>query len=129
VVVGDPGSGGDLSLYKDGLTIARIVLQRDGRYHLRSPVTWPRKSWPNLESAKHGAESFALVCLPLDPVLAKRISKDNSTSHPWGHRAIGHCRARKRSAPTGSHLASLRRTSLLSYLGRRAKGEREFLAG
>jgi hypothetical protein len=78
---GDPGAG-DLSLYdKDGLTIARIV-QSDGRYHLRSPLTWPREIWPDVESARHDAETFALGSLSLDPALTKRIAKDNSTLHP-----------------------------------------------
>jgi hypothetical protein len=83
---GDPGIG-DLSLYdKDGLTLTRLVLA-DGRYRLRSPVTWPRMSWPDLEEAKHHAESLALSAIPLasvDPKLAARIKRDNSTPHPMG---------------------------------------------
>jgi hypothetical protein len=80
---GDPGTG-DLSLYdKDGLTIARIV-RGDGRYHLPSPLSWPRQTWSDLESARHDAETFALVNLSLHPALAKRIAKDNSTPHPMG---------------------------------------------
>jgi len=84
---GDPDQG-DHSLYnKDGLTIARIVLAGDGRYHLRSPITWPRMSWPDLERAKRGAEAMALVAMPLasvDPKLAARIKRDNETPHPMG---------------------------------------------
>ena len=58
---------GDHSLYDaDGLTIARVVLDGD-RYVLRCPNAWPRQSWPDLERAKHGAESFALMSLPLGP--------------------------------------------------------------
>jgi hypothetical protein len=80
---GDPGTG-DLSLYdEDGLTIARVV-QGDGRYQLCSPVTWPRQTWADLESARDDADPFALVSLSLDPALAKRIVKDNSTRHPMG---------------------------------------------
>jgi hypothetical protein len=57
---------GDLSLYdEEGLTIARLVLE-GGSYRLRTPVTWPRLSWPDLEQAKHGAESIALANLPLE---------------------------------------------------------------
>jgi hypothetical protein len=84
---GDPGIG-DLSLYdKDGLTLARIVLQDNGRYHLRSPIAIPRQCWPDLEAAKHGAESFALMATPLaslDPKLAARLRRENSTPHPMG---------------------------------------------
>ena len=83
---GDPGIG-DLSLYdKGGLTLARIVLE-NGRYHLRAPVTWSRVSWPDLEGAKRGGESFALVTMSLDavdPKLAARIKRDNETAHPMG---------------------------------------------
>jgi hypothetical protein len=84
---GDPGIG-DLSLYnKDGLTIARIVLGSDGRYHLRTPVATPRMSWADLDEAKCRAESLALMSIPLatvDPKLAARIKRDNSTPHPMG---------------------------------------------
>ena len=54
-----------------------------GRYHLRSPLTWPRPSWSNLEQARRGAESLAL-CNPLDPDLAARIKRYNTTPHPMG---------------------------------------------
>jgi hypothetical protein len=78
---------GDCSLYDaEGLTKARIVL-KDGRWHLRSPVTTPSQSWDSQEAAEHGAESYALMAIPLaeiDPKLAARIAKDNSTPHPMG---------------------------------------------
>src|SRR5262249_11259488 len=84
---GDPGIG-DLSLYnKDGLTLARIVLEDGGRNYLRSPVTRPRLSWTDLKEARHRAESVALSAIALDtadPKLAARIKKDNSTPHPMG---------------------------------------------
>jgi hypothetical protein len=88
---------GDHSLYdRDGLTIARVV-QDDDRYRLRTPVvrlspgvrlrdTW-HLEWPSLEKAKHGAESFALMAMPLasvDPKLAARIKRDNASPHPMG---------------------------------------------
>src|SRR5262245_46137927 len=80
---GDP-EGGDHSLYnKDGLTIARVVLE-DGRYRLRSPISIPPQSWPDLEAAKRGAESFALMALPLDKQTAARVLRDNSSPHPMG---------------------------------------------
>src|SRR5262249_43364250 len=51
---------GDHSLYdRDGLTIARVVLEDGGRYHLRTPVTIPRQAWASLDEARRGAESFA----------------------------------------------------------------------
>jgi hypothetical protein len=82
---GDP-SVGDLSLYnRDGLTVARVVLEGDGRYHLRKPVALPRQTWAHLEEAKRGAESFALMAVPLaavDPKLAARIERENETPHP-----------------------------------------------
>ena len=78
----------DHSLYdRDGLTIARVVLEGDGRYHLRSPVTWLRMSWADLGEAKRGAESLALMAMPLeavDPKLAARIKRENSTPHAMG---------------------------------------------
>ena len=53
---------GDLSLYdKGGQTIARVVLEGDGRYHLQKPIAIPRQAWARLEEAKRGAESFALA--------------------------------------------------------------------
>jgi hypothetical protein len=74
----------DHSLYdRDGLTIARIVLV-DGRYHLRTPVATPCPSWATIEEAKRGAESFALMAMPLDPKVAARIKRDNETPHPMG---------------------------------------------
>jgi hypothetical protein len=83
---GDPGVG-DLSLYdNDGLTLARLVLE-DGRYQLRSPITWPRMAWASLDEAKHRAESLALAAIPLesfDPKLAARIKRENSLPHPMG---------------------------------------------
>jgi hypothetical protein len=80
---GDPVEG-DLSLYdKDGLALARLVLE-GGRYHLRSPLTWPRMSWPDFEQARRGTESFALFSLPLDPDLAARIKRYNTTPQPMG---------------------------------------------
>jgi hypothetical protein len=79
---------GDLSLYdRDGLTIGRLVLAADGRYRLQSPITRPRLSWPTLVEAKRGAESFALMAMPLeavDPKLAARIKRNNETPHPMG---------------------------------------------
>jgi hypothetical protein len=81
---GDP-DGGDHSLYdRDGLTAARVVLEPDGRYHLRSPIAYPPQSWPDLDTAMRGAVSFALACLPVDPKVAARIKRDNETSHPMG---------------------------------------------
>jgi hypothetical protein len=84
IPIGD-SIAGDLSLYdRDGLTVARIVLEPDGRYHLRSPIARPPQSWPDLDAAKRGAVSFALTGLPLDPKLATRIKRDNETPHPMG---------------------------------------------
>jgi hypothetical protein len=78
----------DHSLYdRDGLTIARVVLEGDGRYHLRKPIATPRQAWAHLEEAKRGAESFALMAIPLaavGPKLAARIKRDNETPHPMG---------------------------------------------
>ena len=81
---GDPDHG-DHSLYDgNGLTVARIVLQDDGRYHLRTPATWPRVSWPDLVEARRHAEALALVAIPVDPKLAARIRRDNETPLPLG---------------------------------------------
>jgi hypothetical protein len=80
---GDPVEG-DLSLYdKDGLALARLVLE-GGRYHLRSPLIRPRPSWPNLEQARRGTETLALCSIPLDPNLAARIKRYNTTPPPMG---------------------------------------------
>lgn len=81
---GDPESG-DHSFYdRNGLTIARFVLESDGRYHLRTPVAIPRMSWADLDEAKHRAAEIALAALPLDPKTAARIQRDNETPHPMG---------------------------------------------
>jgi hypothetical protein len=75
----------DLFLYDgDGLTVARVVLGADGRYHLRAPNSVPPQSWPDLDVAKRGAEGFALMALPLEYRIAARITRDNETSHPMG---------------------------------------------
>ena len=75
----------DHSLYdRDGLTVARLVLEGDGRYHLRAPLTWPRMAWSDLDEAERCAESLALCNLPLDPPRAARIKQDNSAPHPMG---------------------------------------------
>ena len=58
-----------------------------GRYHLRSPLTWPRMAWSDLGEAKRCAASLALAAIPLeaaDPKLAARIKRDNETPHPMG---------------------------------------------
>jgi hypothetical protein len=79
---GDP-EGGDHSLYdSDDLTVARVVLGPDGRYHLRSPIAAPRQSWSGLDEAKRRAEAVALSALPLDPKLVARVKRDNETAHP-----------------------------------------------
>jgi hypothetical protein len=84
MLAGDPIVG-DLSLYdRDGLTVARIVLEPDGRHHPRAPIVRPPQSWADLDSAKRGAVSFALAGLPLDPKLATRLARDNETPHPMG---------------------------------------------
>jgi len=77
----------DHSLYdRDGLTVARIVLV-DGRYHLRTPIAIPRQSWASLDEARRGSESYALMAMPLksvDPKIAARFKRENSTPHPMG---------------------------------------------
>ena len=75
---------GDLSLYdKHGLTMVRLVLE-GGRYHLRHSLVCPRMSWPDLEQARHGAESLALCSLGLDANLAARVKRNNETAHSMG---------------------------------------------
>src|SRR5262249_43836239 len=78
----------DHSLYdRDGLTIARVVLEGDGRYHLRKPIATPTQAWAQLGAAKRGAESLALRASPLaavGPKLAARTKRDNETPHPMG---------------------------------------------
>jgi len=76
---------GDHSLYnRDGLTIARVVLGGDGRYHLRTPVAIPPRSWVSIEEARRGAEGFALMAMPLDTTTAARIKRENSLPNPLG---------------------------------------------
>src|SRR5262245_31610396 len=63
----------DHSLYdRDGLTVARVVLEGDGRYHLRKPIAIPRQAWAHLEEAKRGAESLALIMLDLPAGFLRR---------------------------------------------------------
>jgi hypothetical protein len=79
----DPEAG-DYSLYdRGGLTLARIV-GGGGRFHLRSPITWPRMSWPDLAEAKQGAEAIALAALPPEAKTTARLKRDNETPHPLG---------------------------------------------
>jgi hypothetical protein len=90
---GDPLGGTDLSLYdQDGLTLARIVLV-DGAYELRSPITWPRKCWPDLESAKRGAELIALSALPPDKATVKALERKQPMkpplNRPWPQERSG----------------------------------------
>jgi hypothetical protein len=78
----------DHSLYdRDGLTIARVVLEGDGRYHLLTPITSPCAARSDLREAKRQTESLALAAISLeavDPKLAARIKRDNETTHPMG---------------------------------------------
>jgi hypothetical protein len=60
------------------------VLGGDGRYRLRTPIAIPRQTWAQLEEAKRGAESFALIATPLAVKLATRIKRDNEAPHPMG---------------------------------------------
>jgi hypothetical protein len=63
------------------------MLEGDGRYHLRTPIAIPRRTWAHLEEAKRRAESFALMAIPsaaVDPKLAARIKRDNEAPHPMG---------------------------------------------
>src|SRR5262249_35975997 len=63
----------DHSLYdRDGLTVARVVLEGDGRYHLRKPIAIPRQAWAHLEEAKRGAESLAIIRLALPAGFLRR---------------------------------------------------------
>jgi hypothetical protein len=84
---------GDHSLYdRDGLTVARFALDGD-RYELRSPVAWPRQSWPRLDAAKRGAVSLALAALPYDRALAARLMRENGEPNPMGpplNRSLAH---------------------------------------
>src|SRR5262249_46500455 len=73
----------DHSLYdRDGLTIARVVLEGDGHYHLQKPIAIPRQAWAHLEKAKRGAESFALVILNLPQLLRSRFPKASLRAWP-----------------------------------------------
>jgi hypothetical protein len=75
----------DHSLYDpDGLTIARIMLEADGRYHLRAPNSIPRQSWPDFDAAKRGAEIVALMVMPVESRVAARIKRENELPHPMG---------------------------------------------
>jgi hypothetical protein len=82
---GDPENG-DHSLYdRDALTIARIVLEADGRYRLRTPTARPHVPWADLDEAKRRAESLALAAIPLaavSPKIAARLKRDNEAPHP-----------------------------------------------
>jgi len=81
---GDPLNGADLSLYDaDGLTVARIIQVGD-RYELISPISWPRRSWPDVDRAKSGAEQIALCAIPLDEKFATKIERENERLHPMG---------------------------------------------
>jgi hypothetical protein len=51
-------------------------------YELRSPIIWPRKCWPDLESAKRGAELIALSALPPDKATAKALERANNPMKP-----------------------------------------------
>jgi hypothetical protein len=83
---GDPDQG-DHSLYdSDGLTVARVVLEADGRYRLRSPITAPRQSWSDLDEAKRRAEAVALSALPLDSKIAAAARRNNETPHPMARK-------------------------------------------
>jgi hypothetical protein len=52
---------------------------------------WPyqRMSWPDLEQAKHRAESIALSAIPLDPKLDAKIRRENMQGHPLALQAEG----------------------------------------
>jgi hypothetical protein len=69
-----------------GTLMARLE-SNAGRHRLTHPRTTPIQSWIDLDRAKRGAESLALMAMPLeavDPKLAARIKRDNPTPHPMG---------------------------------------------
>jgi len=66
-----------------GQVLARLEHNR-GRYRLTHPRTFPILSWPDLDEAKHRAESVALAALALDPVTKARVDRDNAAQHPMG---------------------------------------------
>jgi hypothetical protein len=66
-----------------GTLLARLA-SNAGRHRLTHPRTRPVLSWPDLEEAKHRAESMALSGLALDPATKARIDRDNAAGHPMG---------------------------------------------
>lgn len=67
--------------------VAHIALV-DGVWKLWLPVTWPRKSWLDPESAKRGAELIALSALPPDKSMVRALERSNNPmkpplSRPW----------------------------------------------
>ena len=55
----------ELELHQAGHLLAQLEHNR-GRYRLTHPRTRPMLSWPDLDEAKHQAESFALMAMPRD---------------------------------------------------------------
>jgi len=68
---------------RDGAVAARLWPVGDVWY-LVKPKTIPVQRSTNLETAKRLAVSMALAALPLDPVTAARIDRENSKPHPMG---------------------------------------------
>jgi len=68
---------------REGKLLARLEHNR-GCYRLTRPLMQPILSWPDLEEAKHYAESFVLMSLPPDPGTGARIARDNAAGHPMG---------------------------------------------
>jgi len=83
-------------LYASGTTPVReVIANLDGCTGgkagetglVRAPIAIPRQSWASLDEARRGAESYALMAMPLesvDPKIAARIKRENSTPHPMG---------------------------------------------
>jgi hypothetical protein len=67
----------------DGTLLARIE-SNGGRHRLTHPRTAPILSWPDLDEARHCAESVALAALALDPTTRARIDRDTASGHPMG---------------------------------------------
>jgi hypothetical protein len=70
----------------DGTLLARLE-SNAGRHRLTHPRTTPILSWPDLDEAKHRAESIAWMAMPLEatnPKLAADINRTNASPHPMG---------------------------------------------
>jgi hypothetical protein len=81
----------DHSLYdRDGLTVARVVLEGDGRYHLQKPIAIPRQAWARNYDPDRLSPRLGGVRVVRSAMVAGRAGHRAAT-RPQGQERLAEC--------------------------------------